>query len=460
MQEQLGNEEFPLFLTAMAAATPVSVRFHPLKCRRVPPLNSVPWCPGGRYLPQRPVFTLDPCFHAGSYYVQEASSMVIWEVLNQVINKKKGLRILDLCAAPGGKSTLLADYFQEDCLLVSNEIIRNRAMALRDNVIKSGYANILVSQNTPEEIGRLHDFFDIILVDAPCSGEGMFRKDADACHEWSPEAVKACAFRQEEILKAILPALKENGVLLFSTCTFNDMENLGSMDFLSEQDVLENIRLTLPEKYNIVSRQSRHAEGYQFYPHKLEGEGFFITAFRKKNEGKKTSIPKGTKSLQIADHKHSAILENQWCRPGEVNFIHDKAGNTHILMKECVDDALTLSAHLRLMHCGVNAGSFQKEVFIPHHNLALSHWASQKIPTLDLDKNEALHFLKREAPVNNSELKGWHRVRYVGECLSLHTQASSPLEAPFHPIGWAKNIGNRWNNYLPAEYRIRMELQG
>ncbi len=459
MQRQFAADEYSAFVAALQSPPPVSIRLHPMKCTHSYFQETVPWCPQGRYLAERPVFTLDPAFHAGSYYVQEASSMILWHVLQQLNVTDRRLRVLDLCAAPGGKTTLFADFLGENHLIVANEIHKSRVQILRNNVLKTGYSNILVSNNSPEELGQLSSFFDVILIDAPCSGEGMFRKDAASCDEWSPGAVTLCAARQKDILRDILPALAPGGFLLFSTCTYNTQENEGSMRFLSEVPNLENKKLDFPESFHITKRLAGKAEGYQMYPHLVRGEGFFISAFQKTDAEVAQRIPRKPSSLKNAEKETVRIVSNEWCAAGPLSFIVDKAENIHLLKENLCDDAMQISPFLRLLACGVNAGTLQKNVFLPHHNLALSHWKRHDLSVVRLDKQDALKYLKREALHTESGQKGWHIVQYEGACVQTAIVDPTPRPAPtLHSLGWAKNVGSRFNNYLPSEWRIRMEI--
>ena len=210
---------------------PVAIRLNPFKGADGPAGEPIPWSPWGRILPERPVFTLDPLFHAGCYYVQDASAMYVGHIFRKALDKvgHKGIRVLDLCAAPGGKTTDLATSLRErygdDFLLVSNEVMKERARVLSDNIALWGDPNILVCSTDPAVLGRLSGFFDIVVADVPCSGEGMFRKDARAVEEWSEQTVQLCCSRQKRILADIWPALKEGGVLVYSTCTYERCEN-------------------------------------------------------------------------------------------------------------------------------------------------------------------------------------------------------------------------------------------
>lgn len=234
-KQRVENDPFlgtPL-LEALNQTAPVSVRLHPLKQKAALTFSEkIAWCEHAFYLKERPSFTLDPLFHAGCYYPQEAGSMVLDTVLKQ-LDLPSEPSILDLCAAPGGKSTLIASFLNNNGLLVSNEVIQARARILTENTTKWGYTNTVVTNNDPKDFERLNEFFDVIVVDAPCSGEGMFRKDLKARDEWSEENVQICSSRQKRIVMDVWDSLKPGGFLIYSTCTFNSAENEDTISWLS-----------------------------------------------------------------------------------------------------------------------------------------------------------------------------------------------------------------------------------
>src|SRR6478609_4586581 len=248
--------------------------------------EQVPWCAPGRYISKRPSFTLDPLFHAGAYYVQEASSMFIWQAVKQLVGTDTQKKVLDLCAAPGGKSTLLASYFT-DGLVVANEVIKSRASILVENITKWGSDHVIVTNNDPSHFQSLPGYFDLMVIDAPCSGSGLFRKDPDAINEWSIDNVQLCSQRQQRILADILPALKEDGLLIYSTCSYSVEEDEAIADWLVDEMNMESREIAVDSAWGIVETRSaiQQAYGYRFYPNKLKGEGFFIAAFQKKNAG-------------------------------------------------------------------------------------------------------------------------------------------------------------------------------
>lgn len=267
MRQQLGEDQAASLFEGLRQEPTVSIRLNPLKTARLT-LNRealgdpVPWCPDAYYLNERRAFTFDPLFHAGAYYVQDASSMFLSQILRQYMPQDRALTALDLCAAPGGKSTLLAAHLPEGSRLISNEPIRKRAQVLAENMQKWGYPGCFVTQNYPEDFGHLREAFDIILTDVPCSGEGMFRKDPVAVSEWSLDNVRQCAERQRNILCSILPTLRPGGLLVYSTCTFNRQED--------EEQVQG-----LQSEYGLTLLEERH-----FFPGRERGEGLYIAALR------------------------------------------------------------------------------------------------------------------------------------------------------------------------------------
>ncbi len=436
--------EFSDFINHLEKEAPVSLHLHPFK-KYTPDLPATPvlWQPlTGRYLEQRSVFTLDPAFHGGAYYVQEASSMFVAAAVRQTLDLSKNLRVLDLCAAPGGKSTLIAGLLNEKSWILSNEVIQSRYQVLKENLVKWGLPNMLASNHDPEDFAPLRAFFDLVLVDAPCSGEGLFRKDAQAAGEWSKENVQLCAGRQKRILAAAVPLLKLGGVLLYATCTFNDFENGENCTWLLQNFDLEEVVLNFNADWGIV----RKKHGLQFYPHKVRGEGFFIAAFRKKA---------GASAPEFSKRKSNGFLkmtplgkkENEWMSgwfevPDAFEFYRTTEGQVRALPGAILTDLLLLDGVLKRKQFGVEAGEFKGDSFIPAHELALSTIIKKDLPAIDLNKEQALVFLKKEIPqLPAGRPQGWALARYKG--LNL---------------GWLKILPNRANNYLPASWRIRMQL--
>lgn len=392
----------------------------------------VPWCAHAAYLPERPFFTFDPLLHAGAYYVQDASSMCIWTALTQVVKETKGLKVLDLCAAPGGKTTLLADYFH-DGVLVANEVIRSRAAILVENITKWGAGHVIVTNNDPADFTSLENYFDVMLVDAPCSGSGLFRKDPDAVNEWSPEHVQLCSQRQQRILADALPALKPGGILLYATCSYSPEENENIMDWLMAQDDMLSVPLDLPASWNIVTTQTdTGATGYRFYPHLLKGEGFFLSVFQKAD------------APHHATHRHQQVQqaskqEQQLLKEAipELDTLHIiRSGEIFKAVNDEVLDTLGQIGKLYVRKAGIAVGQLKGKDLIPDHELALWNQPINSFASIELDESTALQYLRRK-DINLQGTKGWNLMRYRG--LSL---------------GWAKLLPNRVNNYYPQGYRI------
>lgn len=442
MQAQLAAD-FPDFQSALGAPPPASIRVNPRKKGfDTTGLAAVPWCPEGYYLPERPSFTLDPLFQAGAYYVQEASSMLLSEALRQTVNLNRPLRVLDLCAAPGGKSTLLASALSADSLLVCNEVIRSRVSVLRENLDKWGCPNVVVSNHDPEAMNNLAGFFDVLLVDAPCSGEGLFRKDPEAMDEWSEASVQLCSARQKRILAAAAPLLDEGGLLIYSTCTYNEAENMDNVRYLTGQG-FQNRSLTFPTDWGIVTKNAGGTVGYQCYPHRVQGEGFFISVFQKKAFTPTVKLDARTfRSIRALRPRETAFVAKWLQTPANFSFWEKPNGDVMALPKSLEKTYLFLDVALRNKGFGLEMGQFKGQDFIPSHALALSTAINQDLPALELSKENALRYFKKESLVLDEPVTGWLLARYKG--LNL---------------GWVKGVGNRVNNYLPKDWRIRMDIK-
>jgi 16S rRNA C967 or C1407 C5-methylase (RsmB/RsmF family)/NOL1/NOP2/fmu family ribosome biogenesis protein len=418
---------------------PTSIRLNPFKRPSLKTDERVAWCSDGFYLNTRPSFTFDPLFHAGCYYVQEASSMFIDHILKYIRpNIDDTIKVLDLCAAPGGKSTLLNSAINAGDLLVANEIIKTRVPVLTDNLSRWGQANVIVSNNDPKDIGRLKSFFDIILVDAPCSGSGMFRKDPQAMNEWSEANVELCHQRQERILANILPALKEDGYLIYSTCSYSHQENEDILDWLCQEFDLESVRIPIYKEWGIVETQSadKKAWGYRFYPGKVKGEGLFASCLKKKtNTGElgtfKNNMHQKISSKEIDQVK--AYVNN----PDD--YYYFKVNEDWLAINRAHKESLNiLQRHLYLKKSGVRVGKLMGKDLIPDHELALSTIINKDmVLQTELTYDQAIQYLRRDNIDLNPTEKGWSLMNYGGQAL-----------------GWAKLLPNRINNYYPKEIRI------
>ena len=390
---ELGPEEGRALCEALEGPAPTSVRLHPQRPCRWSGAEAIPWSPAGRYLTERPSFTLDPAFHAGAYYVQEASSQFLAHVLAG--EEVAGKRILDLCAAPGGKTTLYASLAGSDGLVVANEVNRQRAAVLADNVRKWGLGNVAVTVNEPAQIAVLEGWFDIVAVDAPCSGEGMFRKTPEARDEWSENNVKICAVRQAEILREAWKTLRPGGLLIYSTCTFNRLENEGSLEGLlaeAGEEIVESTAFDCPPAWGVVCGRVGPFRTFRFYPHRTRGEGFFAA---------------------VAD-VYYAYYESQY------------------------EAVKMLAESLRVIASGVAMGQIFKERLKPDHALAMFCGLDRgAVPVAELSEEEALRFLRKQEAEAAAFAEGMNLVTHGGAAL-----------------GFAKRIQNRVNNMYPNSLRI------
>ena len=425
-----------------------SVRLNPEKLKiknsKLKIEGAVPWSSKGYYLAERPSFTLDPLFHAGAYYVQEASSMFLEEALKQTVDLKQPLKILDLCAAPGGKSTLIQSIISKNSLLVSNEVIKTRVNILSENITKWGAANVIVTNNDPKDFQRLPNYFDVIVVDAPCSGSGLFRKDLDAITEWTENNVQLCALRQQRILTDIMPSLKEGGVLIYATCSYSKPEDEEIADWLVEQLAVGSLQLAIDENWGIVETVSEKekAFGYRFYPDKVKGEGFFIAAFKKRGSDSEANTEVKSQKSKIKNNtafvtaKEIEILKPYLINAGDFFFI--KQNEAVIAMPVHLENDLAIiQSALYIKKAGVKLGTVIRNELIPAHDLAVSNIINPAISKLNIDKETALQYLRKVDIDIEADISGW--------VLLTHLQL---------PIGWIKVMPNRTNNYYPKEWRI------
>ena len=431
---------------------PVSIRLNPFKgSSAFVDEEKILWCENGRYLKERPSFTLDPLFQAGCYYVQEASSMFIEYILRNAVDLIKPIRVLDLCAAPGGKTTLISSVISEDSLLIANEVIKTIVSILSDNLVKWGNANVFITNNDPSDFLRLENYFDVIIVDAPCSGSGLFRKDPKAIEEWSEENVNSCSQRQQRILSDTIPSLKENGILIYSTCSYSKNENEEIADWMIENFPLKNVKVNVNEKWGITESisEKNKAQGFRFYPHKLKGEGFYTACFRKTTSPglllADSTSPKGEvknflKTKFVALKKITANEQNilsKWIKH-EQKYIFFKHNDDILAVNKDHEKDLTLiQQNLYLRKAGIKIGRIVNNELIPDHQLAMSLILNDDLNKTNVDKQTALKYLKREDIKIPEAKSGWTLICFE-----------------HHPLGWAKILPNRVNNYFPKELRI------
>lgn len=444
-REIMGEQRWTRFAEAMDEEPPVSVRLNPMKFRSdsmaLPAEEDEPveWCREGRYLKERPMFTLDPLLHAGAYYVQEAASMYITQVIRDHAPADRPLMVLDLCAAPGGKSTAMRSVLPEGSLLMTNEPMRPRANILMENIQKFGHPDVIVTNNYAIDYQRSRLQFDVILADVPCSGEGMFRKDEGAIREWSVANVKKCAALQREIITDIMPCLRDGGLLVYSTCTYNRQEDEENVDFICSEWQMEKL-------------SERH-----FIPGETRSEGLYMAALRQtgSDASQQTTISMLDSSATKKDKKQKrrgkasaeqamkgAKEMSGWIK-GNEDFSITTLGQRFVAVRKqwrnVYDTALE---KLRVMHAGIELGEPKGKDIIPAEGLALSTaFNPEAFATAELDRDTAIAYLRRE-PIQlpPDTPRGFVAVGYQG--LNL---------------GFVKNLGNRTNNLFPQEWRIRMQ---
>ncbi|MBP3518203.1 MAG: rRNA cytosine-C5-methyltransferase [Parabacteroides sp.] len=438
------GEEFERFEAALQADVPVSIRINEKKGMPAPanggsPCARVGWCSTGYYLPERPSFTFDPLFHAGAYYVQEASSMFLEQAIRRYVTAP--VRCLDLCAAPGGKSTHLAACLPEGSLLVSNEVIRSRSHILAENIAKWGCPDCVVTNNDPEELGRLTHLFDVVVADVPCSGEGMFRKDTDSTGEWSVANVALCAGRSRRIIHDIWNALKPGGLLVYSTCTYNTEEDEENIHYIIEELGAEALPIPVEDEWQVTGPLKYTHPVYRFFPHKTRGEGFFLAALRKA-DGETEEFRLKSKGKKEKGKAVPALPEAaKSCLTDPAAFAPEWDGSRLRMLPRPVQEVYPLlREHLYILSAGICLGETKGKDFIPAEELALSTALNREaFPMVDLDWEDAIRYLKKEAlSLPDGTAKGYVLLCHKG-----------------FPLGFAKHLGNRANNLYPQEWRIR-----
>ena len=433
-----GKEVYARFAQALDVEPVVSVRYNEQKMFASEDCRNVSWASQGRYLESRPVFTADPLFHAGCYYVQEASSMFVEQVVKQLVHEP--VRALDLCAAPGGKSTHLLSLLPQGSMLVSNEPMPLRAQILAENITKWGNPASMVTKNMPSDFAGFKEFFDFILVDAPCSGEGMFRKEPKAVEQWSVSNVEMCAKRQREILTDIWSSLRPGGLLVYSTCTYNSEENEQNVLWIAEELGAEVLELNVSPDWGVTgSLVEDNVPVYRFIPGVAEGEGFFLAVLRKNGDGA-LAQPRQPR-MQTAAAKIKAEVERYVQNSELFNFVQNGDMVT-AMPKEHTAAMLALQQKLCVLHCGLPVATIKNNKILPVHSLAMStSLCKEAFNVVELELEQALMYLHRETLSLPSHPMGFLLLTYKNT-----------------PIGFVKNVGNRANNLYPAEWRIRKNL--
>lgn len=444
MKSQLGLE-YDDFLIALNSESPTSIRINKIKDQSNLKLGleKVMWASDGYYLEQRPSFTFDPKFHAGHYYVQEASSMFIEQAIKQCVDLSESIMALDMCAAPGGKSTHISSLISEDSLLISNEVIASRASILVENLTKWGNANTIVTNNDPEHFQSLNNCFDLVVLDAPCSGEGMFRKDHDSINEWNINNVNICSARQMRILHTASELVKQNGLIIYSTCTYNSKEDIEPVMSLLNEGGWESVELDIKQFEGVVLNISNHPKklfGYHFYPHKIKGEGFYLTVLKKTDETN-GRWPKVMKNVNFADKQTKPVLA-KYIDSNKFGFLQHNQQSLAFpksLEKEMLG---ILNTSLRIKKFGIDMGQVIRGELVPEHAYAMANINEKPFDILQIDKEDAIKYLQKKDFQIDTNLKGW--------CLLKYEDAT---------LGFAKLMGNRMNNNYPKEWRIKSDKE-
>jgi len=382
----------------------------------------VAWSSQGFYLEQRPYFTHDPLFHSGCYYVQEAGSMFIEYVLKSQIDLTVPLKVLDLCAAPGGKATHINSLLSPNSLLVANEFIKSRSQVLSRNLSKWGSNNTIVTNNDPQVYNQLPNYFDVVVTDVPCSGSGLFRKQPEAVNEWSLKAVEHCVARQKDILEVAINTLKPGGILIYSTCSFSPSENEEMVSWLIENFGMNPISIEIPNHWGIV----QSTVGFRFFPYLTKSEGFYLMALMKNGEDR-TKVKKRTNLKYMDSFNHFFQTES-----GKVAHL---ASKIHFCSESVLEFMSEQHPNLFYRKAGICVGEMKGKDFIPDQELAWCIHLTQAFKTIELDKEQAICFLKKKPIIlTEQNVTGLHLVTYQG-----------------HGLGWVKILANRVNNYLPSD---------
>ena len=447
IEEQLGTRQARLLLDALDGDPVVSVRYNPYKTTSKPALEPVPWSRYGFYLTERPSFTLDPSLHGGAYYVQEASSMFLEAVFGAIADSEAPLRILDLCAAPGGKTTLLSSLAGPESLIVANEPVRARAAVLSDNVRRWGIGNVVVTSADPARFAPFGHYFDLILVDAPCSGEGMFRKDADMVKSWAERGPEYYVPIQREILLDAADMLRPGGRMLYSTCTFDREENEGNVEWLLKERPELHLAELPEDLYTGFSGGIGLAGCVRLFPHRLKGEGHFIAILEKDGNERNEAAARTAagKRLHNTGKKGKLDLENfpeaaeflsriswDW-DPGRIMAKNDAL----YYLPEGFPEPAAGRTGVRYLRTGLLLGTVKKGRFEPSQALAMALKPEEfdQVFNLSLDDGRAIRYLKGETIAADAPAKGWYFVCVDGFPLGFAKGNGATLKNKYYP-GW------------------------
>lgn len=435
-QKLLPGPDAEQLLSSLEEIPPVSLRLHPLKGNNLfSEAERVPWCPQGRYLTERPAFSLDPLLHAGAYYVQEAGSMFLEQAFSSLQLPENPV-VLDLSAAPGGKTTHLLSLLQGKGLLLSNEPIASRVNPLIENSVKWGYPNQIITQNDPADFSKSGLLFDAIVLDAPCSGEGMFRKDPQSVAHWSPEHVQHCALRQKRILEDIWPCLKTGGFLIYSTCTFNRSENEEILNMLVEKR--EAVMLALPPILHNANPNTQNTSFARFWPHLVKSEGFSLGLVQK-TSGPEIKV-KASARQRISRLK-SVPAEIPVLKKDHLLWFDPYPNTASVFPELFFEFAEQVKNTLRIRHMGTQMCEFKGKDLIFSHELSMSIYLNKDgLPVHEMSLPEAQNFLRKTQA---------HEVQREERFILSNYE--------HRPLGWLKKAGHRWNNLYPTEWRLRLQ---
>jgi len=434
MKGQLGNEAEE-FLNALDRPSPTSIRLHHLKGRSSFELHEkVKWCDTGYYLETRPLFYLDPHWHAGAYYVQEASSMILDDVIRQ-LNLDDQPRIwLDVCASPGGKTGILAKHLGPGDVLGANEVVGQRRTILRENLTRAGFLNTFISGEPAASFTE--PFADILLIDAPCAGEGMMRKEAEAIRQWAPSLVQSCSLMQKQIVSDAVKALKPDGFLIYSTCSYSMEENIQNVAYFSEKHQLTCVHLSFPDDWGISTLQQGDYVGYQLYPHKVKGEGLFIAVLQN-TSAEESKYRKFKKPFNLFEPVPGWMASN--LDKPETKRLRKNNPQNQFVTAGAEAKANEVLMHIPRAECLAEAGELKGRDFVPSHFLAMAGAQHVDYAILPLDRSAALDYLERTSttlpPV---ETPGWYVISFEETLL-----------------GWAKYTPQGWKNHYPMNWRLR-----
>lgn len=449
----LGDERYQVYLEALRQPAPASIRLNPSKTDARPEhAERVPWCEEGFYLEGRPEFTFDPLLHAGCYYVQEAASMFVAHVLRHLVSTP--VVMLDLCAAPGGKTTATRATLPAGSVLLANEPVKVRASILSENVQKQGFPDVIVTNNYPRDYRKSGLLFDVVLADVPCSGEGMFRKDPATISEWSTENVAKCQQLQRSIVSDIWPAIRPGGYLIYSTCTFNIHEDEENVEWMIRELGAQPITIPIEKNWGITgsllpSSGDAPLPVYRFIPGISRSEGLFMAVLRKPAKGdediRKDRSANNKRHARGSAKPNQQALPLQWLGDGSATGAAQwipvvKKDKCFAIPLSCLDAYQKADASLHVIHAGVTLGTMKGRDLIPAASLALSlALYRQAFPQVEVSWQEAIRFLRKEAlTLPDGTPKGFVIISYQ-----------------HHPLGFCKNIGNRANNLYPQEWKIK-----